>query len=856
MTARHGQSIDYERIDRVALSNARELAPEIVPDGHFEGNNYVARNPTRDDKNAGSFSFNVTNGMWAEFAGAGKKESGRGLISYKAYAHQLEPHKSAMALAERLKIDPYKGKGSRPTGTINGPSDANNERAPSTKARKRASKSDLKLAPTHDREEAISGMHAVLKSAYAKLTKDLGSHTSNYAYRTIDGAHICTIVRWEYVDEDGNRQKTFRPITRYQEGASEPQYLPKPPPNGQLPFYNLPDFARLPDAEIWVHEGEKCADQGKRDHPNVIHTTPMNGSRNALNADYRSFKGRKVRIIPDNNEAGTSFCDDVAKSSIDAGATWVKVAKPPEDVPEKWDWAWARENGWTTEALVEWSGKATTWVDTSWEEPEPFDSAPAPEPFPLDALPKVIRNAVASYQAFGQQPLSLVVSSALSAASLVCQGLVNVSRSSGLVGPISLAFLIVAESGERKTAADKQFRRAIRAWSKMYKDEHHKEIKEAEARFRIWEQEKEGLLARIKAMSGKTLKKGDDDGPSVDDLKGSLIEMEKNPPIIPPLPTLFMEDATPEGLSVGLGRGWPSSSVWSDEAGMVVGSHALTENSAMRYLALLNRLWDGNETIFRRATRSIEIRGRRLTVSLMGQPKIIGELIHGNDGLARSIGLLARFLIDFPKSTRGSRPFAEGDLDSAELRAFDNRIHEILQLPLPFSEDDDFSLDPPVLELEPEAFALWRRLHDAIENELGETGEFAEMADIAAKAAEQIVRIAAIFHIFDNGPSGKIDGDTMSRAGKVGLWYLTEARRSLGLMDEAPGVADAKLMLDWLMSLPEPPSLKTMAQKAPYRLRDRDARNAALEYLVEAGWIRKEPRGRSTVAVINPLAEQ
>lgn len=75
--------------------------------------------------------------------------------------------------------------------------------------------------------------------------------------------------------------------------------------------------------------------------------------------------------------------------------------------------------------------------------------------FPLSALPPLIRDAVIEAQQITQAPLGLVAASALGAVSLVCQNLIDVCRLNTLRGPVSLFFLTLAESGERKTAVDK-----------------------------------------------------------------------------------------------------------------------------------------------------------------------------------------------------------------------------------------------------------------------------------------------------------------------------------------------------------------------------------------------------------------
>jgi hypothetical protein len=51
---------------------------------------------------------------------------------------------------------------------------------------------------------------------------------------------------------------------------------------------------------------------------------------------------------------------------------------------------------------------------TPWPDPVSLDNEHgAPAPYPVEHLPPIIRNAVLIYQRYGQQPVSLVASSAL-----------------------------------------------------------------------------------------------------------------------------------------------------------------------------------------------------------------------------------------------------------------------------------------------------------------------------------------------------------------------------------------------------------------------------------------------------------
>jgi len=53
----HG-TIDFKSIAAAALACARSLLPGLVPGGQFDGDEYIALNPSRADKNPGSFKIN------------------------------------------------------------------------------------------------------------------------------------------------------------------------------------------------------------------------------------------------------------------------------------------------------------------------------------------------------------------------------------------------------------------------------------------------------------------------------------------------------------------------------------------------------------------------------------------------------------------------------------------------------------------------------------------------------------------------------------------------------------------------------------------------------------------------------
>jgi hypothetical protein len=478
-----------------------------------------------------------------------------------------------------------------------------------------------------------------------------------------------------------------------------------------------------------------------------------------------------------------------------------------------------------------------------WPDPQSLDRDMAhPEPFPLGALPGLVGDAVREYQAYGQQPLAMVASSALAVVSLATQGLADVARDSMLSGPISLFFMTIAQSGERKSAADDALGAALDEWERERSDAMREAIKLNRAEIDAWESVRDGLKNAIKSA---TKKKPDDLGALQERLSAHALTQPKE---LVPL-RLRYENVNPASLAHSMAIGHPSAALWSDEGGNVTGSQGMDKDSVLGFMAGLNRLWDGGEIHHdRKQATSVHLEGRRLTASLMMQRAVVSDLMKRTNGLARGSGFLARYLISEPASTMGDRPY-KSPTEMQSLPAFHVRILELLRIKLPL--DDQERLKPPVLKLSAEAFRLWRAYHDEVEAELRPFGAYKGIGDFAAKSADNAARIAGCLHVFSHGPSGVISADVMGHAVVVARWYLREALRVMDLLDEPQDWTDARSLDSWLATVGTAPT-RDVLHRGPGALRNRLRRDAAIKVLEEMGRARVERDGKRSTLVRNP----
>lgn len=477
-----------------------------------------------------------------------------------------------------------------------------------------------------------------------------------------------------------------------------------------------------------------------------------------------------------------------------------------------------------------------------WPEPDPLNAPDDPLPYPVEALPSGIQEAVQEVQTFSQAPPAMVASCALSALSLAAQGLADVKRDERLEGPTGLFFLILADSGERKSTVDKFFTESLSRKERIEKEKAAPIIKEYMAAKEAWEAEKAGIVAKIQQLT----KSGEETG----EWKDKLVELEKSEPVGPKVIRLLYQDATPEALAWGLAHNWPSSAVISSEAGIVLGGHAMGKDSLVRNLSLLNQLWDGSPVhIDRRTGPSYTLQGCRLTVGLATQPATLTTFFEQSKGLARGTGFMARFLMTWPESTQGTRFYKEVPKEWTSLTRFHDRLSELLAAtPEPNGEN---GLRPKMLSFDREGRGEWVRIYDEIERDLGRDGDLAELRDIASKAADNIARIAALFAVYAGRE--QITKEEVGRATLIVTWHLYEARRIFRTLGVSSGLVLAGKLDAWLIGQGKAEISKgDILRNGPNQLRKKDALDEALGILSEKNRLRIKKQRHAETILINP----
>ena len=506
----------------------------------------------------------------------------------------------------------------------------------------------------------------------------------------------------------------------------------------------------------------------------------------------------------------------------------------------------AKQNGWSQSANQQFSSPAVTAsLQSPWGEPSALQSFS--NPYPIESLPPVLKEAVLEVAGFVQAPIPIVAAAALSSISTVVQSQYDVRRAEGLEGPTSLYLLSIADSGERKTASSK-FRDSLREYEKAEQQRFQKERTKHEANLKTWEFRRKALEEQIKkALNNQHHSQAA--STAEQQLKAHLLQEPQSPKY----PRWSYEDATSEALMKGLSE-WPAAGVESDEGGSFFGGYSMNSDNQMRSLSNYNKLW-GGDTIYvdRRHSESYCLSGCRLTIGLQIQEATLREFLQKSGALARGSGFLARCLISHPSSLVGTRFFREPPSGWPKLTLFHERMKELLKKGPRLNVYEELS--PEMLELSDDAKRFWIQFHNDIERDLAVGGEMQDVKDVASKTAENAVRLAANFHVFRGADGFCISVEDMIAGCQVALWHLRESLRFLVHADEAKRCDDAWRVEQWLIQYCQKKGVATISKRDLQRgspVREGKRLEEALRFLKEHDRCRLIREKQSLLVELNP----
>jgi len=457
-----------------------------------------------------------------------------------------------------------------------------------------------------------------------------------------------------------------------------------------------------------------------------------------------------------------------------------------------------------------------------WETPDRLPDTAPTAPFDASVLGDLELFAESVAEETGT-PVDMAALVILGVCSTLIAGSVEVD-SSAWREPTNLYIACLAAPGEGKTPVMRRCVPVLDVIEAGRRDRLMPEIHESRTRLRV-------AGGRRKQADAAAADLSRTDNPQA--LQEALEAAEQECRItVPVAPRVYTREATPEGLVKLLGEQGGRVGVVTDEGVEFFELSSRYSSSGRANLGIYLTGWDGGRYTSDRAGReSIAIERTTLTVCLLAQPVVLGDLAKDRQAIGR--GLLARFLWSAPGSLVGRRSIQRQPVPDPLLANYNNRMIGLSQ------EAEALSGQPISVGLTRDAVALfdtWRTRHEPRLDPT--TGDLSGLVEWASKLPGQVLRLAGNLHAIRTGTiHGNITEETMAAALAAASYFTSHATRVFGMMRTDPEAADASLLQQWLSQRAcHDFSVREVSKSkgwGPDRVR------TAARFLGQSGWVRE-----------------
>ena len=638
-------------------------------------------------------------------------------------------------------------------------------------------------------------MYETPEAAIRALTKDGWEFNAKWPYIDAEGTPVGMVLRW-----DTPTGKEIRPLCRVDggwkvTGMKSPRVL-----------FDLPRVAS--SQQIYVVEGEKCCT--KLRDIGLVATTSTNGSNAADKTDWSPLAGKDVVIVPDFDEAGETYANEVV--SILANLVppprvrRMLMSELPSGAPmpskgDVADWIAGHEDAPSPEVLCEQFQQLVQERAESVDLPEP--ERLCFRPFPVHALPDPIRRYVLeAHRAIQCDPSFIALPLLTALASVIglsrCLNLKN-----GWSVPSIVWGAIIGDSGTSKSPA-------------LYAAMDGIALLQRNAQIR-YEQEMVDYEAELKRYNAA---------------KNATDQCDLEKPVEPIADRLTVDDTTIEALATILVENPRGLLLSNDELASWVGSFDRYSSGsgadAAKYLSMFN----GRSLTVDRKTgkpKTLHIPSAALSVAGGIQPRILRRAM---TDVHRASGLMARFLLVWPP--RVVKQWAEDEISDESKR----EIHDIFErlYELHPKENEAGIPEPQTLRLSPAAKALWIDYFNRHSQQQADLE--GDLSAAWSKLEEYAARLALIFQLVRDTHNSdleneKVDESSMRSAIELTEWFKYEAKRVYHMLCEDEKEAEQRKLIDWIrlrgpVTVPE-------VQRGHRRLKTAQETQEALEELVKRG---------------------
>lgn len=659
------------------------------------------------------------------------------------------------------------------------------------------------------------------RDAVAELERRQGPRSTTWTYHDAGGDPVGLVVRW-----NTPTGKDVRPVSRKADGSGWIiGGMPTP-----RPLYALPDLlATKPGARVYVTEGEKAADAARA--VGLVATTSPHGSKSASKADWSPLSGRDVVVLPDHDDAGERYADDVARLASAAGAKSVRVVRLVEL------WAGMPEGGDMADLLNDRGGDADpiraevealadkTDADTVTPEASGGGAVPAFKPFPADVLPEPIRGFVTEAAKAIGCDASYIALPLLSGLASAIGNTHRIALKRGWTEPAIVWTAIVGESGTMKTPAFKLAMKAIR----KAQDDAFKEHDAARAE---WEAQHLRYEAELTGWKRQAAKGHGDAG---------------DPPEKPAPPIArryIVSDTTTEALAPIL-LGNPRGVLLArDELAGWLGSfdrYARAGKAGADSAHWLSMHNGEAMTIDRKTGIPPTIHVPSASVSITGgiQPGILARALgqeHHESGMA------ARVLYAMPprKAKRWTEADVDADTEAAVAAVFDRLFGLTMEVDPESADPLNPDLRPRLVRLADDGKAAWVRFYNEHATEQAELS--GDLSAAWSKLEGYAARLALVVHLtrWAAGDAtlrdpARVDEASIAAGVVLARWFGDEARRVYAILSESDDDRETRRLMEWIDRKGGTVTARDLTHGVWAYRGDPDAAERALSALVEAG---------------------
>ncbi len=468
-------------------------------------------------------------------------------------------------------------------------------------------------------------------------------------------------------------------------------------------------------------------------------------------------------------------------------------------------------------------------------------------PFPTDALPPLMKNAISYLQNSGKIPVELAANAVLAAVSLACQPLIEVfNPHTNIEEHCTLNILTLAQSGTGKSSVSKQVMKPFDEFRERLTKYHVSKLSTYRENYAVWKNKYRALENNLR----DAVKKDD----YVYEAQAALKSHTSIEPAKPVQPTIIYNDTSISALITGLNE-YPFAGLVSDEASNFFDKR-LKDN-----LAFLNKAWDGDTYEFRRSNHEPLSFRPTLTVSLMMQPFLFLDFMKKDGDKALESGFLSRFLFTniYQNSLLSSGIMGHRHCssfftrDESALTCFHNQISKLLEKQEKHIHSGQ--REKTVLKLSPEAEFFWENMRDSWLALTLSVNAWFHIRPMVLKANTNMLRIAALFSYFTDQEADIISLDVITQASMIMAWYLNHtASWFYQFTDEYKFQQDVQELVQWIhqkfLSTNGLPFKKNDVIKyGPNRFRRSEKLEPLLNWIISTGnfaYIKKSPSHTAT----------